>query len=67
LKIDIEGYEDRALLPYLDTVASDFWPKAIVIEKIHGDRWREDVLSIMLERGYCLHGGTKSNAFLIRS
>jgi FkbM family methyltransferase len=32
LKIDIEGHEDRALVPFLDTCAPEMMPRRIVIE-----------------------------------
>lgn len=51
LKIDIEGAEDKALMPFFRSADRALWPKAVVIED--GRRyWSEDVLGFMLANGY---------------
>jgi FkbM family methyltransferase len=52
MKIDVEGYEDRVLPPYLSAVAKDLWPQAIVIEHAHADKWSVDCIAFCQERGY---------------
>lgn len=52
LKIDIEGFEDRALLPYLDTMPPDAWPRYILIEVCHQKYWRRDVVAELRAKGY---------------
>jgi FkbM family methyltransferase len=52
LKIDIEGFEDRALLPYLDVMPEDSWPRYILIEVCHGNFWNRDVVAELESKGY---------------
>jgi hypothetical protein len=52
LKIDIEGYEDRALLPYFQSTPVEYWPAAIVIEHAHPESWNKDCLSELARLGY---------------
>ncbi|MDA9009110.1 FkbM family methyltransferase [Alphaproteobacteria bacterium] len=60
LKIDIEGFEDVALMPFLRSNSSARLPKTIVIEKSE-DRWRSDLLGQLMSLGY-RHGiSTKNN------
>jgi FkbM family methyltransferase len=35
MKIDVEGYEDHVLPPYLAEVAPDRWPQSIIIEHVY--------------------------------
>jgi hypothetical protein len=46
LKIDIEGMEDRVLLPFFRDAPRSLWPKAIVGEYIFTDQWRDLCLSL---------------------
>ncbi|HBA66235.1 MAG TPA: FkbM family methyltransferase [Methylococcaceae bacterium] len=64
LKIDIEGYEDRALVPFFLHAPEPLWPIRIVIEDCHKDKWETDVVELMLEKGYRLVKQTRGNAFL---
>jgi FkbM family methyltransferase len=66
LKVDIEGFEDRALLPYFAATPPERWPRAIVIETLHADAWTRDCLQELFERGYVLSGRTTENALLAR-
>jgi FkbM family methyltransferase len=52
LKIDIEGFEDRALLPYLDTMPSESWPRYILIEVCHHKYWQRDTVAELRAHGY---------------
>ena len=52
LKIDIEGFEDRALLPFIRTAPRQLWPALIFMEVDHASRWQEDCLVGLLEAGY---------------
>jgi FkbM family methyltransferase len=67
LKIDIEGFEDRALLPFFKEAPQALWPRAVVIEHLSHDEWREDCIADMRTRGYTEAGRTRSNTFLLRS
>jgi FkbM family methyltransferase len=52
LKIDIEGYEDRALVPFIRTAQRHLWPARIFMEVDHASRWKDDCLACLLRAGY---------------
>lgn len=52
LKIDIEGYEDRALIPFFRDVEKKYWPKAILIETCHNTLWQSDCIKYLISKGY---------------
>jgi len=52
LKIDIEGFEDRALMPFIRTAPRQLWPARIFMEVDHAARWQEDCLAGLLQAGY---------------
>ena len=66
LKIDVEGYEDRALMPFFKEASSSLWPRAIVIEHLSKNEWLADCIADMLSRGYVESGRTRSNTLLTR-
>lgn len=67
IKIDVEGFEAEALMPYFDTTEAERWPRAVVIETLHRAIWSRDCLSELFQRGYVLAGGTDENALLVRA
>lgn len=67
LKIDVEGYEDRALMPFFTEAPATLWPRAVVIEHLSKDEWQQDCLADMMARGYAINGKTRSNTLLLRS
>jgi FkbM family methyltransferase len=66
LKIDIEGFEDRALVPFFREAPPALWPRAVVIEHLSRDEWQADCIADMISRGYREAGKTRSNTFLLR-
>lgn len=52
LKIDIEGYEDRALLPYIAATERQLWPKRIYMETDWSQRWERDCIAELIAAGY---------------
>jgi hypothetical protein len=66
LKIDVEGYEDKALLPFFATAPKQIWPKAIVIEHCHRDRWKKDCQKELVEIGYNLIHQDRTNLMFAR-
>jgi FkbM family methyltransferase len=66
LKIDIEGYEDRALIPFFKEAPQALWPRAVVIEHLSKNEWLADCIADMLSRGYVEAGRTRSNTLLSR-
>ena len=67
LKIDIEGFEDRALIPFFEEPSRVLWPRAVVIEHLSRDEWQQDCIADMIARGYLEVGRTRSNTLLKRS
>ena len=66
LKIDIEGYEDRALIPFFKDAPQALWPRAVVIEHLSKNEWLADCIADMFSRGYVESGRTRSNTLLVR-
>jgi FkbM family methyltransferase len=62
LKIDIEGMEDRALLPFFKNAPKSLWPDCIVIEHCNRVHWENDVIAHMQNCGYNLTFKTRSNS-----
>jgi FkbM family methyltransferase len=52
LKIDIEGFEDRALLPYIAAAPRTLWPKRIYMETDWAARWERDCIAGLIAAGY---------------
>ena len=65
LKIDVEGYEDRVLVPFFRDAAKSLWPKAVAIEHLERDQWQSDCIKDMVGRGYAIAGKTRSNTLLV--
>lgn len=66
LKIDIEGAEDRALVPFFRSASRDMWPRCIVIEDHHRGRWETDIINLLLDEGYRMSMRTRMNFVLSR-
>jgi FkbM family methyltransferase len=67
LKIDIEGYEDRALMPYFRATPPEAWPRAVAIEHLSRGDWLHDCIADMTGRGYAVVAKTRSNTLLQRA
>lgn len=52
LKIDVEGYEDRILLPFVGQAPRCLWPGRILMEVKWSRRWQSDCLGRLLDKGY---------------
>jgi FkbM family methyltransferase len=66
LKIDVEGYEDRVLPPYLAAVPEHRLPGAIIIEHAHRAVWSTDCIADCQRRGYRVVITTRNNTILER-
>ena len=66
LKIDIEGFEDRALMPFFKEAPQSLWPRAVVIEHLSKNEWLQDCIADMIAHGYAETGKTRSNTLLVR-
>lgn len=65
LKIDIEGHEDRALVPFLESAEDRFLPNRIVIEHLIPEGW-SGCAKTFAKMGYQEFGRTKTNALFLR-
>lgn len=65
LKADIEGYEDRALLPWLKAAAAGNRPRRVVIEHLSRDVWKEDCFTVLERLGYAIAGHTRGNTLFL--
>ena len=63
LKIDIEGHEDKALVPFLRQSPDSMLPKRIVIEHPQPDQDYPGCVRVFVERGYELKGRSRNNSF----
>lgn len=66
LKADIEGFEDKALLPYLERVDDALRPARIVIEHLGRRLWKTDCFPVFERLGYRLVGRTRGNSLFER-
>lgn len=67
LKADIEGYEDRALMPLIGNDKwRDLWPEAILLETVHRKLWQQDLVAILISAGYAIIGTTEENLLFQR-
>jgi len=63
LKADIEGAEDRALMPFFSTAPRSLWPRLMILE--HSPReWQIDLIGALRGLGYRLIGPARANAVL---
>jgi FkbM family methyltransferase len=65
LKIDVEGYEDRALLPFFNDAPEGLWPRRIVMEHVHRTRWVRDCIKELVALGYQVAGVDRNNTMLL--
>lgn len=64
LKVDVEGFEDEVLLPFIENADQRVWPKAIVLEHCHRDRWGRDCEQVLVELGYEVVHKDRTNLML---
>lgn len=63
LKIDIEGHEDKALVPFLDKARRELLPKRIVIEHPEPEVDYPGCTAAFARHGYALVGRSRNNSF----
>jgi FkbM family methyltransferase len=65
MKVDIEGYEDRALIPFFAEAPRSLWPRRIFMETLgRGRRWQRDCVAHLLGLGYAMEWQSKKDALL---
>jgi len=60
IKIDIEGAEDKALIPFLAEAPQQLYPKLIILENSPND-WKQDLPAALKKAGYTLQKTTRMN------
>ena len=67
IKVDVEGYEDRVLEPFLRNAVDALLPRVIVAECSWSGNWEDDWLARARERGYREIKRTRNhNVILVR-
>ena len=66
VKIDVEGFEDEVILPFLEAAPARLWPKAVVLEHCHRDRWGRDCEAALLTAGFSLVQKDRTNLMFER-
>jgi FkbM family methyltransferase len=64
LKIDVEGYEDRALLPLIQKADRSIWPRKVFMETRWRERWASDCVNQLIAHGYELKWSDDRDALL---
>lgn len=64
LKIDVEGAEDKALLPFFQSAPQSLWPRWVIIE--NSGKWPVDLYGALEGRGYKRHLATRMNVIFSR-
>lgn len=64
LKIDVEGYEDRALIPFFEQAGRSLFPRHIVIEHSSDRDWLGDLWGTLKAAGYQEVFRTRGNSVL---
>ena len=64
LKIDVEGFEDRVLAPYLAGLERARLPRVVMIETNCRAHWEHDCLALLARLGYRATGATDDNTVL---
>ena len=60
VKIDVEGFEDRILVPFFRDAPRSLWPKLLVIEDA-GGAWSIDLFSHLTATGYAIAARSEQN------
>ncbi|RRJ96511.1 FkbM family methyltransferase [Opitutaceae bacterium TAV4] len=60
IKIDIEGAEDMALVPYLENAPDELLPNLIIIENSE-HQWRRDLVGALARKGYTRQTRSRMN------
>ena len=68
IKIDVEGFEDQILVPFLTAVPAKSVPDAILLETHKDYTWNADLRSVLKQRGFVpFFEGEEQNTLFLRS
>ena len=65
IKIDVEGSEDKVLMPFFRDAPPSLWPHLLLIEDA-GDAWATNIFSFLATIGYAINARSKLNVMLRR-
>ena len=65
MKVDVEGYEEKVILPFFDTAPETLLPRVIIIEN-NVRHWDVDIVAVAATHGYVSHRISKNNLMLSR-
>jgi len=63
LKIDVEGAEDKVLVPFFRDAPAALWPGLIVIEDSSAE-WSSDLFALLASKGYQVSSRSRQNVML---
>ena len=66
IKIDVEGYEDKALEDFIKKSKLDELPKLIIIEHSNTSKWKIDLFNLFQNRDYKILVKTRGNTILTK-
>jgi FkbM family methyltransferase len=66
LKIDVEGAEDKVLVPFFRDAPLSLWPRLVVIEDSSAE-WSTDLFALLTAKGYAVSSRSKQNVMLRRT
>ena len=66
LKIDVEGAEDKVLVPFFRDAPAALWPGLIVIEDSSAE-WSSDLFALLASKGYEVSSRSRQNVMLRRA
>ena len=67
IKVDVEGHEDRVLVPFLQNIPDSLLPTVIVVEVCNSSFWSESPVEVALSRGFKEIKCNKMNSILLRN
>ena len=63
MKIDVEGNEEKIIIPFLKDANEEQLPTIIVIEN-NQELWKNDLIKLLEEKGYIIQKKTRMNYIL---
>jgi FkbM family methyltransferase len=66
VKIDVEGYEDRVLVPALEALEVGEWPDALLLEVSSHAMWQRDPMEHLRQAGYREVFSAERNKLFVR-
>lgn len=64
IKIDVEGFEDKVLIPYLSSVPRSLYPNSVILEANVGS-WQADLIGVLKNAGYQTSGELAHNGIFV--